>query len=117
MMSTTLNRTTGSGYPGRGSEVDRMSTGETNVQQEDRWQAMVRGARILDGVRNVPAIPRLLETVLAVFPEVAPTDDYAGYAVRQMCLAILQAVQSQGPRPSGTVRPRRRPYTSNKVGH
>ena len=68
----------------------------TNVQHKFRWETMVRAARILDGVANVAAIPRMLETILAVFPEVAPTDDFAGFAVRQMTLAILQALRSRG---------------------
>ena len=76
----------------------------------DRWQSMVMGAFRLDealGSRQGPGdgpeaaahAQHYLETLLEVFPSsVDPLEDFEGYAVRRMLLALRHALEQQGGR-------------------
>jgi hypothetical protein len=74
----------------------------------DRWQSLVAGAFRLEealgskeGPREGPATaaPALLylDSLLEVFPSsVDPLEDFEGYAVRRMVLALRHALEQQG---------------------
>lgn len=76
----------------------------------DRWQSMVMGAFRLDevlgskeGPGDGPGAPahtlHYLESLLEVFPSsVDPLEDFEGYAVRRMLLALRRALEQQGGR-------------------
>lgn len=78
-----------------------------NEGRTDRWQSLVAGAFLLEetltskeaAVRGADAIPpalRYLESLLEVFPSsVDPLEDFEGYAVRRMALALRRALESQ----------------------
>jgi hypothetical protein len=76
----------------------------------DRWQSMVVGAFQLDealGAKQGPSDGSgaaahallYLESLLEVFPSsVDPLEDFEGYAVRRMLLALRHALEQQGGR-------------------
>ena len=76
----------------------------------DRWQSVVMGAFRLDeslGSKEGPGqgseaaahALRYLEGLLEVFPpSVDPLEDFEGYAVRRMVLALRRALEQQGGR-------------------
>jgi hypothetical protein len=81
-----------------------------NDGRTDRWQSLVAGAFLLEetltskeaAVREAGAIPpalRYLESLLEVFPSsVDPLEDFEGYAVRRMALALRRALEAQDGR-------------------
>ncbi|MCY1075365.1 hypothetical protein [Archangium lansingense] len=76
----------------------------------DRWQSLVAGAFRLEealsakegpGVGAGTTAPALLylDSLLEVFPSsVDPLEDFEGYAVRRMVLALRHALEQQGGR-------------------
>ena len=74
----------------------------------DRWQSLVMGAFQLDealgskeasvdGAGAAAHALRYLENLLEVFPSsVDPLEDFEGYAVRRMLLALRRALEHQG---------------------
>ena len=70
----------------------------------DRWQHLVSGAFRLTAapVRAKPDEARdYLANVLEVFgPETDPVDDWEGYAVRRMALALRDAMEALEARPA-----------------
>ena len=81
-----------------------------NDGRTDRWQSLVAGAFLLEetlsskeaAIRGAGAIApalRYLESLLEVFPSsVDPLEDFEGYAVRRMALALRRALESQSGR-------------------
>lgn len=76
-----------------------MSTGPTEDEggRTDRWQSLVAGAFRLEEAL-APAGPRAvldyLDNLLEVFPSsVDPVEDFEGYAVRRMVLALRRALE------------------------
>lgn len=73
--------------------------------REDRWQSLVQGAFLLEEqlgrVAGEPPSPEerqrrvreLLDGLLEVFPSaVDPVDDFEGYAVRRLLLALSRSL-------------------------
>jgi len=79
------------------------------MTREDRWQNLVSGAFNLeealgaDSPRDGAAASaqlalRYLDSVLEVFPPgVDPLEDFEGYAVRRMALALRHALEKEKP--------------------
>ena len=71
-----------------------------DIERQDRWQNLVHGAFLLDeGLASTPEQDRLhrtsemLDSFLEVFPSsVDPVDDFEGYAVRRLLLALRRAL-------------------------
>ncbi len=72
--------------------------------REDRWQNLVTGAFHLEEAlgaessrEGAPALTlRYLDSILEVFPPgVDPVEDFEGYAVRRMALALRRALEEQ----------------------
>ena len=67
--------------------------------KEDRWQHLVAGSFALaeeggDAKDRLAAAERYLTSVLEVFPPgLDPVEDFEGYAVRRMALALLEAAR------------------------
>lgn len=87
----------------------RVSANEHDAEgRTDRWQSLVTGAFLLEeslGTTPPPihALPpgalavRYLDSVLEVFPSsVDPVDDFEGYAIRRMALALRRALENSG---------------------
>jgi hypothetical protein len=74
-----------------------MSSGE-NDGRTDRWQHLVSGAFLLDEVRSPVERQRVLQyldTVLEVFPgAIDPVEDFEGFSVRRMALALRRALET-----------------------
>lgn len=86
-----------------------MSTNEhENDGRTDRWQSLVAGAfrleetltaREKEGERPGALSPALLylDSLLEVFPpNLDPVEDFEGYAVRRMTLALRRALEQSG---------------------
>lgn len=81
-----------------------------NDGRTDRWQSLVAGAFLLEEtlsskeapIRGADAIApalRYLESLLEVFPSsLDPLEDFEGYAVRRMALALRNALESHSGR-------------------
>lgn len=74
--------------------------------RDDRWQHLVNGAftlsdrvelRAADAPSAADAARSFLDGVLEVFPgSIDPVDDFEGYAVRRMALALREALRREG---------------------
>ncbi|PTL79422.1 hypothetical protein [Vitiosangium sp. GDMCC 1.1324] len=76
----------------------------------DRWQSLVAGAFLLEetltgkegaggGAGAIPPTLSYLDNLLEVFPSsLDPVEDFEGYAVRRMVLALRRALEQQGGR-------------------
>jgi hypothetical protein len=74
----------------------------------DRWQSLVAGAFLLEetlaskeGPEAAPGVSapalRYLDSLLEVFPSnLDPVEDFEGYAVRRMALALRRALEQGG---------------------
>ncbi|QRN95150.1 hypothetical protein JRI60_39660 [Archangium violaceum] len=74
----------------------------------DRWQSLVAGAFLLeetlaskegpgDTSGAIPPALRYLDSLLEVFPSsLDPVEDFEGYAVRRMALALRRALEQGG---------------------
>lgn len=65
------------------------------MERDDRWQHLVKLAFRLSAVADDPESPaareavRALDSALEVFgPEIDPVDDFEGYALRRLLLAL-----------------------------
>ena len=59
---------------------------------EDRWRHLVQGAFLLEEQASTGAAIALLDSALEVFtPEIDPVEDFEGYAVRRLLLALRSA--------------------------
>lgn len=70
------------------------------MKREDRWQHLVSGAFRLSEASQPDreAACAYLDGVLEVFgPEVDPVDDWEGYAVRRMALALRASLGRREP--------------------
>ncbi|WP_147332782.1 hypothetical protein [Archangium gephyra] len=79
-----------------------------NGGRTDRWQSMVMGAFHLDEALDAKELPGdgsgaaphallYLDNLLEVFPSsMDPLEDFEGYAVRRMLLAMRRALVHQG---------------------
>jgi hypothetical protein len=79
------------------------------MTREDRWQNLVSGAFHLEEAMGPEASRegaaasrqlalRYLESVLEVFPVgVDPLEDFEGYAVRRMALALRRVLEKEKP--------------------
>jgi hypothetical protein len=89
--------------------MERVSTDHPEDNgRTDRWQSLVAGAFLLEetltskegsgaapGV-SAPAL-RYLDSLLEVFPSsLDPVEDFEGYAVRRMVLALRRALEQDG---------------------
>ncbi len=74
-----------------------MSAGDDHGRT-DRWQHLVSGAFLLDEAPSPVQRQRVLgylDTVLEVFPgSLDPLEDFEGFAVRRMALAMRRALES-----------------------
>lgn len=71
--------------------------------RDDRWQNLVQGAFDLSEKLSAGEAPaaaraeearRLLDSVLEVFgPSIDPVEDFEGYAVRRLALALREALR------------------------
>lgn len=67
--------------------------------REDRWQNLVTGAFHLEEAPGAKPSRedalRYLDSILEVFPpSVDPVEDFEGYAVRRMALALRRALEA-----------------------
>lgn len=74
----------------------------------DRWQSLVMGAFLLEETLGskpgaggaagaIPPALRYLDSLLEVFPSnLDPLEDFEGYAVRRMALALRRALEQDG---------------------
>ena len=89
--------------------MPRVSANEQdNEGRTDRWQSLVTGAFLLEESLSTSPPPldarppgalavRYLDSVLEVFPSsVDPVDDFEGYAIRRMALALRRALEDSG---------------------
>jgi hypothetical protein len=88
----------------------RVSTNEHDGEgRTDRWQSLVTGAFLLEESLKATPSPRgdtrppgalavsYLDSVLEVFPSsVDPVEDFEGYAIRRMALALRRALEESG---------------------
>ncbi len=69
-----------------------------NEGRTDRWQHLVSGAFRLDEVPTPVERKRVLQyldTILEVFPgSIDPLEDFEGFSVRRMALALRRALES-----------------------
>jgi hypothetical protein len=64
---------------------------------EDRWRHLLQGAFLLEEQGSTRAAMALLDSALEVFADIDPVDDFEGYAVRRLLLALRSAL-SRGDR-------------------
>jgi hypothetical protein len=65
----------------------------------DRWQHLVSAAFHLDETVSPERAVHLLDSALEVFPPtIDPVEDFEGYAVRRMLLALRRALTPDGAR-------------------
>jgi hypothetical protein len=79
-----------------------------DIGRTDRWQSLVAGAFLLEETLSsregtagasgpIPPALRYLESLLEVFPPgLDPVEDFEGYAVRRMALALRRALEQDG---------------------
>jgi len=69
------------------------------MERVDRWQNLVNGAfRVSEATAEgrPEAAIQYLDNVIEVFEGADPVDDWEGYAVRRMALALREAFQARG---------------------
>ncbi|ATB33860.1 hypothetical protein [Melittangium boletus] len=71
---------------------------EDNGGRTDRWQSLVAGAFRLEEAppseNALPPVMQYLDNLLEVFPSsLDPLEDFEGYAVRRMALALRHALE------------------------
>jgi hypothetical protein len=75
---------------------------EDDGGRTDRWQSLVAGAfRLEEALPSASPLPvvQYLDNLLEVFPSsLDPLEDFEGYAVRRMALALRRALE---PSPDG----------------
>lgn len=89
--------------------MPRVSANEQDDEgRTDRWQSLVTGAFLLEEALKPTPSPthslppgalavRYLDSVLEVFPSsMDPVDDFEGYAIRRMALALRRALEDGG---------------------
>jgi len=89
--------------------MERVSTDHPEDSgRTDRWQSLVAGAFLLeetlaskegpgDASGALPPALRYLDSLLEVFPSsLDPVEDFEGYAVRRMALALRRALEQGG---------------------
>jgi hypothetical protein len=87
----------------------RVSANEHDDEgRTDRWQSLVTGAFLLEESLKATPPPSdtrppralavsYLDSVLEVFPSsVDPVEDFEGYAIRRMALALRRALEESG---------------------
>jgi hypothetical protein len=89
--------------------MTRVSANEHDDEgRTDRWQSLVTGAFLLEESLEATPPPSdtrppgalavsYLDSVLEVFPSsVDPVEDFEGYAIRRMALALRRALEESG---------------------